>query len=509
MKKSLYSLQIIFLLIFIIRGAVAENAGTRSLNFPPPLPCGLVTNISVSNITSSTVEIAWDAVPGAVKYNVGVRIIGEMDWMVRGTDINQIKLSNLAAGSEYEVRVRTICDAGSGYRKNSTFATGPNFTTLGDCYAPDKLTTNDITSNSALAAWIGVDNGDNYVVRIKPVSGNTWTTYFVSGGKTTFHLTGLSAITDYEWQVRARCTSFGQTSAWSLSELFTTQCGQVEGISVGNITSSSAVASWSSSDAYQYRLRRRAVGDIDWVYSSVFPPSSERKFTNLLPNTEYEFQVQSYCNAQLTDSSGYFSGTNFTTGNGCLAPASLSTSNITDASAQANWNTANDASSYRVRIRKSGDVSWNFTVVKGGGSTSYTFTGLESSTDYEWQARTICSSIEDYSGFEQTISFTTNAAARLESAAASNSIAGIIALYPNPSKGQVQLEMNTGNNHPESVTVEIFNTLGQSVYAGNLVSDNGYINGRISLDENVQNGMYFLRVLQGNNAFETHFIINK
>ncbi len=509
MKQSIYTLPIIFLLVFIVGVSSAENsvpAGSHSLSSPPPTPCGAVTNIIVSNVTSSTADVTWDAVPGAIKYNVRKRIVGEIDWTTNGTVTNQIKLKNLASGSEYEFEVRTFCDAGSGYAKNSTFATGPNFTTLGNCPAPDKLFTNNITSNSALATWITTPNSSNFGIRIRPVGSVTWTVYLAHG--TSFQLTGLLSYTNYEWQLRARCNAFNEVSAWSASELFTTLCGQPQNITVTDITSSSAVITWDSSSAYKYRLRRKKNEDVDWVYSSVMAPEHQRKFTNLEWDATYQFQVQTYCNVGLTDSSGYVSGPLFSTVDNCKNPFDPFTSGITDTSAQANWSTAINASSYRVRIRQVGNVSWNFFVVKGGNSTSYTFTGLNPSTSYEWQVRTICSSIDDYSGFIEPIPFTT-AANRLESPATSNSNTGIIALYPNPSKGQLQLEMNTGSNYSESVTVEIFNTLGQNVYAGNLVANSGYVNGKISLGENIQNGMYFLRILQGNNSFETHFIINK
>lgn len=511
MKQPLYKLQIIFLLVFAFRVSSAVNVvptGTNVLNAPPPTPCGAVTNIVVSNITSSTADVTWDAVPGAIKYNVRKRIVGELTWTMNGTLTNQIKLRNLAEGSEYEFEVRTFCDAGSGYGKNSTFATGPNFTTLGNCPAPDKLFTDNVTSNSAHATWITTDNSTNYGIRIRPVGSLTWTVYLAHG--TSFQFTGLLSFTNYEWQLRARCNSFGEVSAWSLSELFTTECGQPQNITVSDITSSSAVITWDSSSAYKYRLRRKTAWDVDWVYSSVLAPAHQRKFTNLYSDATYIYQVQTYCNIELTDSSGYVSGPMFTTGQDCISPEVINTTDITESSAKANWDPAVNASSYRVRIRAVGDVPWNFFVVKGGGASSYTFSGLNSSTDYEWQVRTICSSLSDYSGFYDTPApFTTASAERLEGNATQHNNYGVIGLYPNPSKGQIQLVMNTGCNCSESVTIEIFNTLGQNIYAGNLVSDNGYINGRISLDENIQNGMYFLRVLQGNNSFETHFIINK
>lgn len=511
MKQTTYTLLFIFFLTLSAGKTIAENPKATNA-FPPPTPCGTVTNITVDSVNSSVAEITWDAVPGAIKYNVGRRPVGDLVWGYQGTDTNYVKLRSLDAGTEYEFIVTTWCDVSAGYAKRSGSVSGQNFTTLSTCPAPDKLFTNNITTNSALATWITTPNSSQYRIRIRPVGSMTWTVYIVFGGnKNKFSLTGLNHSTDYEWQLRSGCGSYNDLSAWSLPEYFSTKCEQPNDVEVENITSSSALVDWDDNDgAYKYRLRRRAVGDVDWVYSSVLAPGNERKFTNLLPGTEYEFQVQTYCDSSLNDSSDYVSGSNFTTLNDCISPDGRITTDITDVSAKANWNVAANSSGYRVRIRQVGDVSWNFTVIKGGNTTSHTFTGLNPSTDYEWQVRTICNSISDYSGFDSTQTFTTSAASRLESPAtvtANQQTDGQIYLYPNPSNGQFAIEMNTGCNCSEAVSVEVLNTLGQNVYTGKLTTANGYVNERISLNGNIPNGVYLIRVVQENHSFESHFIL--
>ncbi len=82
-----------------------------------------------------------------------------------------------------------------------------------------------------------------------------------------------------------------------------------------DITAATAVVHWTGADnAFSYRIRKRQVGTATWTYSAVTAPLNFKKLTNNLSNTMYEVQVQTYCNAAKTDSSGYSSSVYFTSG---------------------------------------------------------------------------------------------------------------------------------------------------------------------------------------------------
>ena len=71
-------------------------------------------------------------------------------------------------------------------------------------------------------------------------------------------------------------------------------------------------------------------------------------------------------------------------------PSGLSTSNIQLDRATMNWSSVTNANHYDVRIREQGTGSW--TLILNLNTTSRTKTGLSSSTVYEWQVRSACSS---------------------------------------------------------------------------------------------------------------------
>ena len=97
-----------------------------------------------------------------------------------------------------------------------------NFTIGGavSCTAtvPTGLVASNVGSSSATLSWNAV-TGATYDLRYRIVGTSTWTTNAITGASTS--LSGLSALTQYEAQVRSKCTG-GTTSAYSSSVNFTT-----------------------------------------------------------------------------------------------------------------------------------------------------------------------------------------------------------------------------------------------------------------------------------------------
>lgn len=89
----------------------------------------------------------------------------------------------------------------------------------------------------------------------------------------------------------------------------------------------------------------------------------------------------------------------------CSAPTNLSTSGIVATVGTATWSPVNGATSYNVEYKPSGSSSW---IVFGFGTTGLTWTlsGLEATTSYDWRVRANCSS--GISSYAQT-QFTTQA----------------------------------------------------------------------------------------------------
>ncbi|WP_405574794.1 reprolysin-like metallopeptidase [Winogradskyella sp. Asnod2-B02-A] len=83
---------------------------------------------------------------------------------------------------------------------------------------PINLVASNVSFDSATISWDEV-SGAAYDLRYREVGSSTWTT--ISVAALSYNLTGLNSETDYEAQIRSKCTD-GATSAYSSSVLFTT-----------------------------------------------------------------------------------------------------------------------------------------------------------------------------------------------------------------------------------------------------------------------------------------------
>lgn len=76
-----------------------------------------------------------------------------------------------------------------------------------------------------------------------------------------------------------------------------------------------------------------------------------------------------------------------TTGTTCASPTGMNNTTVGTTSAAVSWAASTGASSYTIQYKKSTATSWTSVSTT---SPSYNFTGLTSSTTYNWQVRTNC-----------------------------------------------------------------------------------------------------------------------
>lgn len=101
------------------------------------------------------------------------------------------------------------------YTVNITGSSAPS------CGVPSGLASSSVTASSFTASWSAVSGATSYDVRVR-TSGGTWTV--LNSTSTSLNLTGASASTSYEFQVRANCVV---SSAYSSSKTVTTSAAPV------------------------------------------------------------------------------------------------------------------------------------------------------------------------------------------------------------------------------------------------------------------------------------------
>lgn len=180
----------------------------------------------------------------------------------------------------------------------------------GTCDVPTGLSVSNITNNSATVAWSAVSGATAYQLRYR-VSAGTWTE-LSQQTTTSVSLSGLAAATTYEVQVRTICS--GGNSNYSGTVSFTTtgggsSCGVPTGLTVSNITQTTATVSWNAvSGAVSYTLRYKLSSSSTW--STFTTTSTVVNFTGMTAGTSYDVGVSTNCSGS---SSAYSATVTFTT----------------------------------------------------------------------------------------------------------------------------------------------------------------------------------------------------
>ena len=163
------------------------------------------TNLAVKNITSSTADISWDAVPNATKYKV--TCIGDDATIEKEVSATSDQLTGLDASSQYLWSVKAIGD-GTTYCDSEESET-KDFTTLASSApctqlpAPTELNASATTYNAATLSWNKIENATKYQITTTPPMFGGSATYTTTGTETTYTATDLSPETEYKWTVKA------------------------------------------------------------------------------------------------------------------------------------------------------------------------------------------------------------------------------------------------------------------------------------------------------------------
>ena len=365
----------------------------------PPPTCDTPTGLAISNIGTTTADVSWNAVSGAVDYTVRWKPTSSSTWqegVLGGTSGN---FTGLTEGTAYEVQVRTNCaSASSSYSASVSFTT--NTTPPLTCDTPTGLAISNIGTTTADVSWNGVSGAVDYTIRWKLASSSTWQEGSVAG--TAANFTGLSEGLAYDVQVRTNCAS--ASSNYSASVSFTTNttppptCDTPTGLAISNIGTTTADVSWNGvSGAVDYTVRWKLASSSTWQEGSV--AGTAASFTGLSEGTAYDVQVRTNC---ASGASAYSSSVNFTTDTS--SPGGCGT--LVDAndfeSGWGIWNdggsdarrSANDAAyangTYCVRLRDNTSTS----VMSTDNLDLSGFTSLQ--VDFSYYARSMDNSNEDF-----------------------------------------------------------------------------------------------------------------
>ena len=200
--------------------------------------CGYITGLKTSSIGLTSANVGWNAVSGALSYDIDYRLSSSIDWTNAATATTSLSvaISGLTSGLSYDIRVRSNCAAGAG--AYSTL----QFTTLIPCGAVTGLTATSITASGAALNWTALSGATSYTVDYKLVSASIWTNRLTNSNVLTTTLTGLSASSLYDYRVQATCAS-GLGAAVSAQFTTLAPCPGLSDISTNGTFSGAALIS--------------------------------------------------------------------------------------------------------------------------------------------------------------------------------------------------------------------------------------------------------------------------
>lgn len=140
------------------REALATSVGCQA-----PSSCSAPANLNATAITETSATLNWDAVSGAVSYNLQWKKNADAAWTsVTGIGGTSHSLTGLVAGTLYDYRVQTDCGDGvSSYSGTAQFTTTSN---CADQYEVNNTnaTAKSIPVNTAFTAQIAVSGDKDY-----------------------------------------------------------------------------------------------------------------------------------------------------------------------------------------------------------------------------------------------------------------------------------------------------------------------------------------------------------
>ncbi|MBD2705123.1 fibronectin type III domain-containing protein [Spirosoma sp. BT702] len=276
--------------------------------------CGKVDFMGEFQIQPTSAEIYWRAVYG-ISYRVQWRSKNPAnnawqtlpDQLMQSFGILTHLFNGLTPGEEYEWRIMTVCSANS----SSSYTEPRSFTTT--CAPPGNCFTDYSTSSSARVMWSYLGPDAQYRVRWRREEINTWT----EGQPTSnayYDINSLQPGIHY-WQVQRICND--RPGSYSSDNLFIAYCYPVHYLSTTGVSSTSAQIQWKAFDNNtNYKIQWRPSGTEGWPQSATTTAVGMYKLNKLLPETNYEWRVQTLCHD--TNQSDFSEINSFTTG---LAPS--------------------------------------------------------------------------------------------------------------------------------------------------------------------------------------------
>ena len=256
--------------------------------------CAKPTLLPVTDRSYNTATVNWNS--NATDFEVTYKAVTDGVWPaeIAVSNATSYVINNLSPATEYQYRVRAICDATENLV--SDWVSGTFVTDSLPCFVPTDLHTTNVGYTSASLAWNASSEQNHWTLTVWNTAGAV--DYDVTGNAA-YTVSGLTQDNQYYAAVKAVCGNGAAESEYSDTIQFTTDnCEQVTGVTVTNITENSAVVSWQAATATSYEVDYGPVGHGQGQGTTVTVNGvTTYTITGLESETGYSVYVRALCEA--------------------------------------------------------------------------------------------------------------------------------------------------------------------------------------------------------------------
>jgi hypothetical protein len=355
-------------------------------NFATLIACDPVTNLSLVDVTTSTVELTWSAPVGYGDFVVEYGPVGFTPGTGTQIAAPPTVITGLDDNTEYDFYVYSDCGGGSLSQPE-----GPvNVTTPATCLVPTDLIVSEIGADSSVVAWTENGSATNWVIEYDTVGFTIGTGMNISTTDNPDTLTGLNPEYSYDVYVWADC-GLGDLSDTLGPIAFTTEaaCPTPTNLTVSEIGADSSVVAWTQTGgaATNWVIEYDTVGFT--LGSGMNMPTMDNPdtLTGLSPEYSYDVYVWADCGADgVSDTLGPI---DFTTQPTCLAPTNFNVDLYSATNAEVTWDENGTATDWNIEYGIAPFTQGSGTFVNG--ATNPDTISIVGDEDYQVYVQSQCS----------------------------------------------------------------------------------------------------------------------
>ncbi len=372
-------------------GSVSGISGNVDMDFRYIKKPDTVTGLDSTDSDITSITLSWDKVSGAYGYRI-YRLnteTGSYEYIgsKRGANKTTYTDSDLDINTSYTYKVRAFYKLTAG---NIYGGYSDEITAVTEQKTVTNLKVSSRTDTTLTLKWDAQSGVTGYrVSRLNSETGKYEVVAYVSGASTNkYKDTGLNCGTTYYYKVRAYYDENGVKSYFDYSNKAkkTTLPGQVSGLTYTS-TKKSVTISWNAQENVDgYRIYVLG-SNSKWTKIKTIKSATKTSYTysGLKSNKKYQFSVIAY----YTSSSKTVTTKRSATLNAVTKPVAVKDFSATAASktsVKLSWKKYSNISGYVIYMKTTDSSSWQkVTTVKSASTTSYTVTGLKSSTEYSFR----------------------------------------------------------------------------------------------------------------------------